>query len=216
MDEEGRGIHDLRMEVLSLRKMTEDDQHSPLLDRLKKVEDELRKMEHEEARAWRMRSRTRCLREGEAPTRYFYAQTKAKFSREAIQALKLNDGRMITEKTEVLGQVEDYYKQLYTGETATAQTEEARTKALRQLTKTITPQQDQVVAQKPTGEEVKKIVQVLKTDKSPGLDGVTVELETKEESKDYASTKETTYFTNFLPMTPAFFSSSTGKPSNRQ
>ncbi|KAL3699904.1 hypothetical protein R1sor_017926 [Riccia sorocarpa] len=60
--------------------------------RLAHIEDQLRKQEHQDARAWRLRSKQRWLREGEAPSRYFFAQMKAKFTNETMPTLTLEDG----------------------------------------------------------------------------------------------------------------------------
>ncbi|KAL3677972.1 hypothetical protein R1sor_020928 [Riccia sorocarpa] len=175
MDQENREIHDLRLEVLSLRKITEEREHSNLTDRLKKAEEQLRKFEHEEARTWRLRSRSRWLREGEAPTRYFYSQAKTKFARETIQALQIDEGERTTSRREIIQKVEDFYTHLYEREETTAEVLQARREALQTLTRKVTPDQDIKVAVSPTREEIDLIVKILKADKGPGLDGVTAE-----------------------------------------
>ncbi|KAL3675203.1 hypothetical protein R1sor_025151 [Riccia sorocarpa] len=81
-------------------KFTEEQDHEDLIDLLKKAQEKLRKRDHEDARAWRLRSRSLWLKEGEAPTRYFCSQTKAKFARETIQALKNDEGVKTTAKKE--------------------------------------------------------------------------------------------------------------------
>ncbi|KAL3698418.1 hypothetical protein R1sor_012494 [Riccia sorocarpa] len=113
MIHEQREIHDLKMEVLSLRKMTEDNNQTELLDLLRTAESKLRRFEQLEARMWRLRSRDKWLREGEALSRYFYAQTKAKFSRESIQTLRRENKTNTTDRAEILIQVQRYYEDLY-------------------------------------------------------------------------------------------------------
>ncbi|KAL3699881.1 hypothetical protein R1sor_017903 [Riccia sorocarpa] len=98
---------------------TQEEEHPQLVTLLKHVEENLRKREHEEVRSWRMRSREWWLREGEAPTRYFYAQTKARFCRKAIQSLENDNGVITTDRALTMQQVHDYYKNLYTREETT-------------------------------------------------------------------------------------------------
>ncbi|KAL3692284.1 hypothetical protein R1sor_005935 [Riccia sorocarpa] len=140
---EGRQIYDLRLEVSSLRMMLEEDENPILIEQLRRVEDDLRKMEQAEARAWRLRSRQRWLREGEAPSRYFYAQAKAKFARESIQKLKLEDGSYTTDTGQIISELEKYYTSLYTRQEFSEQDLNDREEALALLSKRVTAQQDQ-------------------------------------------------------------------------
>ncbi|KAL3676664.1 hypothetical protein R1sor_026612 [Riccia sorocarpa] len=175
MEAENRQCHDLRLQVLSLRLMLESDQHTnEFKEQLIQAEDKLRKMEQADAKAWRTRRKERWLREGEAPTRYFYAQATAKFTRESIQALKLEDGTTTTDREKIMAEVGDYYTKLFQSEETTPHVLAAREEALQALTKRVSAQQDQRVSQNPTLEEVKIIVRLLPKDKRPGLDGLTV------------------------------------------
>ncbi|KAL3691832.1 hypothetical protein R1sor_005483 [Riccia sorocarpa] len=81
---------------------------------LRSAETRLRKMENEEARSWRLRSRQKWLREGEAPSRY--AQTRTKYVRESIQNLRQEDGQTVNDRKEIINQVQAYYTALYTRE----------------------------------------------------------------------------------------------------
>ncbi|KAL3688474.1 hypothetical protein R1sor_014783 [Riccia sorocarpa] len=78
MEAEHRQIHDLRLQVNSIRILMEKEDKQELHEILKKAEGELRKLEHEEGRIWRIQSREKWLREEEAPTRalpYFTLMT---------------------------------------------------------------------------------------------------------------------------------------------
>ncbi|KAL3696981.1 hypothetical protein R1sor_011057 [Riccia sorocarpa] len=141
MNKEQREQHDLRLEVLSLRTMIHaDDHHLQLSEQLKRAEQKLRMLEQTEARAWRLRNRERWLREGEAPTRYFYAQAKAKFNRETIHKLQLQDGSTTTDKDVIMAQVQGYYTNLYQREETIGAALIARREALATLTKKLNDQ----------------------------------------------------------------------------
>ncbi|KAL3694784.1 hypothetical protein R1sor_008435 [Riccia sorocarpa] len=174
MKEEHREIHDLRLEVLSLRliRQEETDTNHNLMEQLRQAEEKLRRREQDEARSWRLRSRVRWLREGEAPTRYFYAQTKAKFCREAIQVLEDDQGPATTDHNLIMNKVEEYYRSLYQREEITPEIRLAREEAFRQLTKKVTQDQDRSIGEWPKEEEIDATAKLLKNDKSPGLDGL--------------------------------------------
>ncbi|KAL3683337.1 hypothetical protein R1sor_001359 [Riccia sorocarpa] len=72
-------------------------------------------------------------------------------------------------------EVGDYYTKLFQREETTATVIAAREEAFAVLSKKVTAQQDERVSQHPTLDEVEKIVSLLQRDKSPGLDGLTVE-----------------------------------------
>ncbi|KAL3690449.1 hypothetical protein R1sor_016758 [Riccia sorocarpa] len=85
-----RQVEDIRREVEELRlKMEQEGEGTEeIKNELITKEAELRERDLRDARAWKMRSKERWLREGEAPSRYFYSQLKAKFAREKISRLE--------------------------------------------------------------------------------------------------------------------------------
>ncbi|KAL3700896.1 hypothetical protein R1sor_018918 [Riccia sorocarpa] len=145
MHEEHRDTHDLRLEVNSLRQLIEEDDQQHLYTILREAETKLRCREQEEARTWRVRSMEKWLREEEAPTRYFYAQTKAKYARESIKTLQKQDGSYTTDRKQILQEVQTFYTDLYRREEVTQEILTAREEALAKLTKRVTTQQDQAV-----------------------------------------------------------------------
>ncbi|KAL3687340.1 hypothetical protein R1sor_013649 [Riccia sorocarpa] len=94
---------------------------------------------------------------------------------EGIQALKLEDGTSTIDRTKIMDEVGDYYTKLFQREETTATVIAAREEAFDVLSKKVIAQQDERVSQHPVLEEVEKIVSLVQRDKSPGLDGLTVE-----------------------------------------
>ncbi|KAL3681274.1 hypothetical protein R1sor_024230 [Riccia sorocarpa] len=155
VEKEEHGYQDLRREVEELRIwMEEEGGNSDLHAELQLKEAELREQDLREARAWKYRSKEKWLKEGEAPSRYFYAQLKAKFSREKIAVLEREDGRRIIGHQEILREIEEYYKQLYTRGEETEETRQARNRILQKLTKTISTLEDATIHAEPTEQEV--------------------------------------------------------------
>jgi hypothetical protein len=62
---------------------------------LKQLEAEIRDTERKEAITWRTKSMIHWLSLGDAPTKYFHAQLKAKHNRETIIALENQEGEIV-------------------------------------------------------------------------------------------------------------------------
>ncbi|KAL3686483.1 hypothetical protein R1sor_009057 [Riccia sorocarpa] len=148
---------------------------SRALQRIHQLEHSIRVQDQMDAKAWRLRSKNRWLKEGEAPSRYISAQLRAKNARENIKSLFLQDGTKTTDPQVIMAEVQDYYKVLYTAEEENQDKELARQQAFATVDKQITPAQNRVLANKPDDREIDSIAKLMKNDKSPGLDGVTTE-----------------------------------------
>ncbi|KAL3683689.1 hypothetical protein R1sor_001711 [Riccia sorocarpa] len=123
-----------------------------------------------------MRSKTRWLQEGEAPSRCFFAQLKSKLANESMNAIQLEDSSRTTEKKEIITEVDRYMAELFTREPQTQQTAEAKEEALGKLSKRVSQNQDSQMHIKPDHDEIDRIFKLMKKDKSPGLDGFTTEI----------------------------------------
>lgn len=74
-----------------MRLLAVSDQSEELLSRLKIVEEEVRVNTRMDAIKWCKRSRVRWLSLGEAPTRYLFAQFKARRSRETLRNIRIDE-----------------------------------------------------------------------------------------------------------------------------
>ncbi|KAL3694948.1 hypothetical protein R1sor_008599 [Riccia sorocarpa] len=173
---ETRELDDLRREVQDLRIRSEQEElSSEAIQILKNCVAEIHIRETREAHLWKVRSKDRWLKEGEAPSKYFYLQLKAKFSREKITVLENVSGETMTKHSEILHEVQEYYRELYKRGSITPQVTHARDEVLRHLTRRITAVEDDTLIIIPTPEEIDGVVNGLSLGKSPGLDGITAE-----------------------------------------
>jgi hypothetical protein len=81
-----------RLELEELCKQVTGSSTEEDLSKLRKLETEVRETERKEAISWRQKSRVRWLALGEAPSKYFYAQLKAKHHRDTILELEDQGG----------------------------------------------------------------------------------------------------------------------------
>ncbi|KAL3684651.1 hypothetical protein R1sor_002673 [Riccia sorocarpa] len=89
---------DLAEEVNRRRGMLTGDSGEVEHEALVEAEIRLRDRELQDAKAWKLRSREKWLSTDEAPSRYFFSKLKAKWSREKLEMLELEDGE-VTEST---------------------------------------------------------------------------------------------------------------------
>ncbi|KAL3681371.1 hypothetical protein R1sor_024327 [Riccia sorocarpa] len=157
IEKEDHGFQDLRREVEELRLQMEEEGleggNKDLHTDLQRKEAELREQDLREAQAWKCRSKEKWLKEGEAPSRYFYTKLKAKFSRERIAVLEREDGSRITGHHEILMEIEGYYKKPYTREEETEDTRQARHRILQKITKKISTLEDVTIYAESTEQE---------------------------------------------------------------
>ncbi|KAL3695509.1 hypothetical protein R1sor_009585 [Riccia sorocarpa] len=137
---------------------------------------QLKDQELADARMWRLRSREKWLREDEVPSRFFFAKLKSKWAREAIKALEMPDGEESTDRGDILEEIHRFFQELYTSEVESEEQRDAREEMLDLIQNKLTREESQKVAEKPDKEEIKAFVFAMKTNKSPGLDGLTVEV----------------------------------------
>ncbi|KAL3688249.1 hypothetical protein R1sor_014558 [Riccia sorocarpa] len=174
---DNRELDDVRREVQDLRVWSETEELTgDAMQILKSKEAEVKHRELREAKMWKIRSKDRWLPEGEAPSKYFYLQLKAKFSRERITTLERDNGEIITKHRDILSEVDDYYMQLYTRGTVSQQVLLARNEMVGNITRRINAEEDEMLHATPIPQEVDGVVENLPLGKSPGLDGITAEI----------------------------------------
>ncbi|KAL3687986.1 hypothetical protein R1sor_014295 [Riccia sorocarpa] len=143
------------------------------LNELTILEDALHEIENQEAALWYERSRSKWLREGEAPTKYFFNLAKAKFSRDRIAGVQLETREVVSRRQDILKAVEDYYTDLYNVEHEGLESRLAGQEILQLLNRGISPAEGERLNEMPSAEEVNSTVKTLKRGKAPGLDGLT-------------------------------------------
>ncbi|KAL3679575.1 hypothetical protein R1sor_022531 [Riccia sorocarpa] len=146
------------------------------IEALADAEKRLKVRELEEARIWRVRNRERWLTEDDAPSRYFFVKLKARWSREKIEARQNREGDVIIDKQEVLDEIQEFYQSLFSAEEDSEERSTVRNEVVQLIDKQLTREESAEISRVPSKEEVHKVVFDMKTNKAPGLDGLTVEV----------------------------------------
>ncbi|KAL3690407.1 hypothetical protein R1sor_016716 [Riccia sorocarpa] len=126
--------------------------------------------------ACRARCKITWLKEGDAPSKYFFARLKAKHAQEEIAALEINGGHSIEDRDGILEEVHRFYENLYAAEVETDCMLENRRKVVGRIDKRLTMEQNHTLEEIPSEELITSIVMEMPKEKSPGIDGVMIEI----------------------------------------
>ena len=118
-----------------------------------------------------VRSRLQWLQDGEKPSKYFSTLEKKNFIEKTIRKVRLINGEVTTDQGNILSQVQQYYSNLF----------ENRDDALQRInfenlgTKSSTRVPEEDIGLPVTVDEVGQVLKKMKSNKSPGIDFITVE-----------------------------------------
>ena len=158
-------------------KRLQTDIDNGLIYNVKEKEDIEKKIEtiyNEKANGAKIRSRAKWLEEGEKNNRFFLGLEKARQTRKSITSLKDKNGTIIHDNTQILEMQREYYENLYTASninTNELQNYIENTKIDHKLSK----RESESLEGELTLDECTKAVFSMKLNKSPGIDGITVE-----------------------------------------
>lgn len=115
----------------------------------------------------------------DAPIEYFFAQLKAKYTRETIRALNIANDRVTKLEVQMKSVIQNYYKELYEADSKVAGNREEREEILHLTDRKVSNADNRRICSMPTMKEVKQVVLGFETNTSPALDGVMADV-TKE------------------------------------
>ncbi|KAL3686155.1 hypothetical protein R1sor_004177 [Riccia sorocarpa] len=106
----------------------------------------------------------------------FFGRLKAKHAQEEITALEGNNGNSIDDREGILEEVHKFYEDLYAAEVETDSMRENRRVVVGRIDRRFTSEQNLTLEEMPSEELITTIVMEMPKEKSPGLDGVMVEI----------------------------------------
>lgn len=90
--------------------------------------------------------------------------------------LELANGEVTEDKNRIMQEIFNFYTNLFRSNLTVIGRTQERNEALRLMTRKISYEDNLAMVEPPTDLEIDQIVQALKKEKSPGIDGVTVEM----------------------------------------
>ena len=137
------------------------------------LENNLGSYYNDKAKGHWVRSRTKWIEEGEVNSRYFLGLEKQMQGNNVIRKVKCNDTFLVNDK-DILNETVKFYNNLYSKANVNNRTIESYFKRVRPKV-TLNNHEKKFCDAKITKKEFSDIVQSLKRNKSPGLDGLTAE-----------------------------------------
>lgn len=128
----------------------------------------------EKAAGYQIRSRSKWVEQGEKSTKYFFGLEKSRQCENAIQSLKDSNGVNKYEDNEILAIAHDFYTNLYRTQNVEQNDIESYINSIP-LEKTLSEDDRLICEGNITYHECTFAVNEMKSNKSPGLDGIIVE-----------------------------------------
>ncbi|KAL3701937.1 hypothetical protein R1sor_019959 [Riccia sorocarpa] len=143
---------------------------------LMKLEKEIQILEDSQCVLWRRWSQMRWMKQGDAPSKFFFNLLRVKRLKDKITTLEREDRSRIETREEILEELHRFYVLLYKQESVAEETEDKRRMELTRLEDKVSEEQNNVLIRIPTVDEIHWTVRRLKNEKAPGADGMTAEM----------------------------------------
>ncbi|CAM2112213.1 unnamed protein product [Caretta caretta] len=162
----------LEREVFELeRRLAASPEDPSLCGACREKREELRALEDHRARGAFVRSRIRLLREMDRGSRFFYALEKKRGAKKHITCLLAEDGTPLTDPVEMCGRARAFYADLF----SPGPTDPAACRVLWDGLPTVSAGDRDRLELPLTLAEFSEALRRMPTNKSPGMDGLTVE-----------------------------------------
>ncbi|CAM2112210.1 unnamed protein product [Caretta caretta] len=162
----------LEREVFELeRRLAASPEDPSLCGACREKREELRALEDHRARGAVVRSRIRLLREMDRGSRFFYALEKKRGAKKHITCLLAEDGTPLTDPVEMCGRARAFYADLF----SPGPTDPAACRVLWDGLPTVSAGDRDRLELPLTLAEFSEALRRMPTNKSPGMDGLTVE-----------------------------------------
>lgn len=118
------------------------------------------------------------LEQGEQPTKYFFRKLKQRKTNKALTEIENREGKKLTSKEEILGEVEQFYKNLW--KKSTHENPALQDKYIENIKHLRISEEEEIQLETQiTQLEIKHTLQGMENDKTPGPDGLSKEFYTR-------------------------------------
>lgn len=163
-------VHKLEKRIQELEQNAIIPTNPTEIEQIKKLKQELDKEIESYTKGSFIRSRARWQEEGERSTKYFFNLEKRNFNNKSIRKLKLDNSSIISDKEQVLENINQFYSKLYTSNTDSSD-KDAQTCFNINSPKLSDAEKNQC-EQHITESEILAALKLTKNNKAPGSDGL--------------------------------------------
>ena len=159
-----------KLHDILIKEFNNGNKDDVLIKEINRINTELEDIEDEEIKSIIFRSKAKWVREGERNSKYFFALEKKKYLSKSMSSLLKESGELITNQAQILDEQAKFYKKLYT-----TNPEIQFNLPFNENDPTISDD-DRLLTELPITEaELYDACMTLKSDKTPGIDGLTIE-----------------------------------------
>jgi hypothetical protein len=166
-------LNKLENELKSLYELNELNQTEERSTRIAIIESELKDIYINNAKGAQIRSRVDFIEKGETNSKYFLSLEKSRQCKKVITSLKV-DGKRVHQTQDILNAEVKFYQELYTSNFINDEQYKQYINRVN-FKSTLDPDLADICEGKITYEEATTSIKEMKLNKSPGLDGLTVE-----------------------------------------
>ena len=146
------------------------------IDKINELTQQLQGIRSDRIKGMLLRSKVQWIEEGEKPTKFFASIEKRNYISKLINKLNIR-GDIIQNEEQILLEVEMFYQALYSSKINTVEQNKVMDTFLEdQNIKKLTNEQKQLCEGNISEIEIKEVVKKMKNDKTPGIDGLPVEV----------------------------------------
>lgn len=153
----------------------ENNETEDKLEQIENLKNELINIRQEKLKGHMVRSRAQYIDEGEKPTKYFCALEKHNYVSKIICSLEQEDGTKITDQDEILKETKMFYENLYKSRDDTLDDIDLEEYMKENEVSKLNNEQAIKIEGMLTYEEISNTLYKMKSDKSPGISGLTAE-----------------------------------------
>ena len=158
-----------------MKNRDEQESESNFLDKdIEELENNITKIYEQKAKGAQIRSREKWVEFGEKNNSYFLGLEKQRQVKKSINKLKGENGEILTDQSDILSNIREYYKKLYSTQNPD-KTSSDKYIFETKLDKEMDKNDKSICDGDITVEECSDAIYKMKLNKSPGLDGLTVE-----------------------------------------
>ena len=142
------------------------------IGRLVRLEGELNELTLYELRGAALRSKVEWFEEGEKYTKFFLGLEKSRQNKKVIRKLVNDEGVILNDQSDILREQVKFYKNLYQDQPTDLESQEH---IINNVTRTLSPDESDSCERNISASELKSALFSMKSNKSPGQDGLTTE-----------------------------------------
>ncbi|KAL3692069.1 hypothetical protein R1sor_005720 [Riccia sorocarpa] len=137
---------------------------------------EVRELQAWNNHRWWLTCREKFIKEGDVCSSYFFRRFQKRRARITVKKLKTKDGSWLEDPEQISKEMQEYYTDLYSAQEVSHEQNDHTRKLLQSLTPSVSPEHNALLDETLEENELKEALWIPPSGKSPGPDGMTVEV----------------------------------------